>query len=102
MSEQIVLGPYKGYKAAIHWSAKDKVFLGHINIERDYLPIMGHTKKEAEADFYLTIMDYLAFCKRVGKIPEKPIPLIQQDMLFIGRTKNGFSEIKVKKWLQED
>ena len=102
MTEQIVLGPYKGYKAAIHWSAEDKVFLGHINIEQDYLPIMGYTKKKAEADFRSTITEYLAFCKRVGKISEKPIPLIQQDMLFIGRAETGFNEIKVKKQLQQD
>ena len=76
MTEQIVLGPYKGYKAAIHWSAEVKVFLGHVNIERDYLPIMGYTKKKAEADFRSTITEYLAFCKRVGKIPEKPINIL--------------------------
>ena len=48
---------------------------------------MGYIKKKAEADFHSTITEYLAFCKKVGKIPEKPIPLIQQNMLFIGRTK---------------
>lgn len=63
---------YKGYTTAIEFSAEDGLLIGKIDDIGDLVNFMGENACEVEQAFHEAVDDYLAFCKDVGKEPEKP------------------------------
>jgi predicted HicB family RNase H-like nuclease len=63
---------YKGYEGVVEYDDEAGVFSGHIINTRDVVTFEGTTVKELRKAFRDSIDDYLAFCKELGKEPEKP------------------------------
>lgn len=63
---------YKGYIGTVHYSAKDDVFHGRIEGIRDLILFEGRSVDELKKAFHEAVDDYLEFCKKVNKKPEKP------------------------------
>jgi len=63
---------YKGYTAAVEFSAEDSLLYGKIDGINDFVDFMGESVKEVEQAFHEAVDDYLDFCKEMGKEPEKP------------------------------
>lgn len=85
---------YKGYSAAVLWYEEDKLYCGILADIPDMVTFHGSTIAEAEEHFKAAVDDYLAFCKEVGKEPEKP------------KTKGGYMEgirlNDIKYWFSEE
>ncbi len=62
---------YKGYIGSVHFSAGDDVFHGKIEGIRDLVSFEGKGVDELKKAFREAVDDYLEFCKKVGKKPEK-------------------------------
>lgn len=62
---------YKGYHTKLECSIEDGVIYGKIEGIRDLVTFECETVSEAEAAFHEAVDDYLAFCREVGKEPEK-------------------------------
>lgn len=62
---------YKGYHAAIEYSAEDHAMIGQIIGINDVLAFDAENVDELEAMFHETIDDYLEMCARTGKDPDK-------------------------------
>jgi predicted HicB family RNase H-like nuclease len=62
---------YKGYYANVKYSKEDKLFIGHVAGMKDYISFQGETVSEISDSFRNAVNDYLAFCEKVGKEPEK-------------------------------
>ena len=62
---------YKGYSAKPEYSAEDQVFYGKILGIDDLVDFYTENAKEIEKEFHAAVDDYLAFCKEVGKQPQK-------------------------------
>ncbi len=62
---------YKGYSARPEYSAEDRVFYGTILGISDMVDFESDSAKELEAEFHKAVDDYLAFCKEIGKEPQK-------------------------------
>ena len=63
---------YKGYYTKIEYSAEDKVLYGKIEGIKDLVNFESESPERVEEEFHLAVDDYLAFCKDLGKAPEKP------------------------------
>jgi len=63
---------YKGYIGTVHYSAEDDVFHGRIEGIRDLIIFEGRSVEELKKAFHEAVDDYLEFCKKVNKKPEKP------------------------------
>jgi hypothetical protein len=63
---------YKGYGCTVKYDPKDRIWYGKIDDISDLVDF--HTKKFINIDKVArdAIDDYLDFCARVGKEPEKP------------------------------
>lgn len=62
---------YKGYIAKIEYSGEDEVFFGKLEGIRDLVNFEGASVQELQQAFRDSVDEYLAFCKEVGKEPEK-------------------------------
>lgn len=62
---------YKGYAGRIKYSAEDHIFYGDVEGLQDKITFEGKSVDELEKDFHEAVDDYLAFCKKFGKNPEK-------------------------------
>ena len=62
---------YKGYSAKPEYSAEDQVFYGKILGIDDLVDFYTENAKEIEKEFHAAVDNYLAFCKEVGKQPQK-------------------------------
>jgi predicted HicB family RNase H-like nuclease len=62
---------YKTYYAIIQFSAEDEVFYGKIIGINDLVSFEGTTVSKLKAAFHEAVDDYLDFCKKLGKEPEK-------------------------------
>lgn len=62
---------YKGYHANILYDEDDKLFVGTIVGINDLVSFHGTTVSELENHFKDSVDEYLAFCQRVGKKPDK-------------------------------
>lgn len=62
---------YKGYSAKPEYSAADKVFYGKILGIDDLVDFYSDNAKSIELEFHKAVDDYLAFCKEIGKNPQK-------------------------------
>lgn len=62
---------YKGYHAKIEFSSEDNLLIGKVCWVNDSLTFEGETISEITEAFRDTIDEYLAFCKEIGKEPDK-------------------------------
>lgn len=62
---------YKGYRTVIEFDAKECILRGKLEGISDLVEFSCRDMKEVEKEFHNAVDDYLAFCKEVGKSPEK-------------------------------
>lgn len=62
---------YKGYTTQVEYSAEDHILTGVIEGISDLINFEADTPGEVEAAFHEAVDDYLAFCKDIGKEPER-------------------------------
>ena len=62
---------YKGYFSTINYSPEDKVLYGTIEGIDDLITFESGSAEEIENEFHKAVDDYIAFCKEVGKQPDK-------------------------------
>lgn len=62
---------YKGYHTKVTYEAESKTLRGIIEGISDYVDFETDSPDEVENEFHSAVDDYLAFCKEVGKNPEK-------------------------------
>ena len=63
---------YKGYYTKVEYSAEDKVLFGKIEGISDLVNFESESSETVENEFHAAVDDYLAFCKDLGKNPDKP------------------------------
>src|ERR1700730_9990291 len=63
---------YKGYVGSVHYSPEDHLFFGKLEYVRALVNYEATDVAELETNFKEAIEDYLKFCQRQGKQPEKP------------------------------
>lgn len=62
---------YKGYHATIEFDADDDIFVGKVFGIADSLNFHGSSIPELKEMFEQCIDNYLDFCEKIGKVPEK-------------------------------
>ncbi|MBP5305707.1 MAG: type II toxin-antitoxin system HicB family antitoxin, partial [Lachnospiraceae bacterium] len=62
---------YKGYHAKIEYDNDDEIFVGHVLGLTDSLNFHGESIKEFNSSMRDCIDNYLDYCKKIGKEPEK-------------------------------
>lgn len=63
---------YKGYQGHVTYDEDAKIFHGEVVGLRDVITFQGDSVKELEHAFKDSIDEYLAFCKKLNRSPEKP------------------------------
>ncbi len=63
---------YRDYIGNIEFSEEDEVFHGKVIGIKDLITFEGGSVKALTADFRSAIDEYLDFCEKNGKRPEKP------------------------------
>jgi len=64
---------YKGYTAQFTYDENREIFEGHVANIKDLILFHGKSIDSLHFAFRDAINDYLSWCKRIGKEPEKPI-----------------------------
>lgn len=62
---------YKGYFANIEYDSEDKIFHGEVIGLNDVITFQGTSVKELEKEFHESVKDYLEFCRKENRDPEK-------------------------------
>lgn len=62
---------YKGYHTKVEFDSEEFVLRGKIEGINDLVDFECEDLKEVEKEFHEAVDDYLAFCKEVGKEPDK-------------------------------
>jgi predicted HicB family RNase H-like nuclease len=63
---------YKGYQGAVIYDDEAKIFHGEVIGVKDAITFQGKTVNELDQAFKDSIDDYLEFCEKKGRLPEKP------------------------------
>jgi predicted HicB family RNase H-like nuclease len=63
---------YKGYQGTVTYDDEAKIFYGEVVGLKDVITFQGTTVDELDQAFKDSIDDYLEFCKKKGRDPEKP------------------------------
>ncbi len=63
---------YKGYSATVEFDEEAEIFFGTVINTNDTITFQSENAHELKKEFELSVDDYLAFCKELGKAPEKP------------------------------
>ena len=63
---------YKGYQGCVVYDDEAKLFHGEVIGLKDMITFQGLSVDELEQAFKDSVEDYLAFCKELGRHPEKP------------------------------
>ena len=63
---------YKGYTASMIFDAEDKIIVGRVLDIDDIISFHGESIVEFEANFHISVDDYIAACAKLGNKPEKP------------------------------
>ena len=63
---------YKGYQGAVTYDDKAKIFHGEVLGLKDVITFQGTTVAELDKAFKDSIDDYLEFCEKKDRPPEKP------------------------------
>ncbi len=64
--------PYKGYHGRAELHDGDECYNGELVGIRDTITFVGKTPKELQQAFHESVDDYLAWCRKRGKDPNKP------------------------------
>ena len=62
---------YNGYHAKIEFDKEDQIFVGHIIGINDSVNFHGRSVDELTEAFQNAILNYLDYCKQIGKEPER-------------------------------
>ncbi|OUP26935.1 type II toxin-antitoxin system HicB family antitoxin [Faecalibacterium sp. An192] len=62
---------YKGYSAKPEYSADDQIFYGKVLGISDLVDFYTENAKKIESEFHQAVDDYIAFCKEIGKEPQR-------------------------------
>ena len=63
---------YKNYSALIHYSEDDECLTGRVLGIADIISFQGDSVIEIRKAFKIALDDYLLYCKKKGKSPDKP------------------------------
>ena len=63
---------YKGYQGTVTYDEKAKIFHGEVIGLKDVITFQGTSVDELEEAFTDSVDDYLEFCKKKARAPEKP------------------------------
>jgi len=63
---------HRGYDGSVEYSAEDKMLHGRVVGIRDMISFGGKSVRELEKNFRDAVDEYLEFCKKKGKAPNKP------------------------------
>lgn len=63
---------YKGYQGTVAYDEEAKIFHGEVIGLKDMITFQGTSVNELEKAFKDSIDDYLEFCEKKGRTPEKP------------------------------
>jgi predicted HicB family RNase H-like nuclease len=63
---------YKGYHAKAEYRPEDKLIFGEVLDLDDAVLFEVRDATEVEVAFHAAVDEYLAFCEKIGKRPEKP------------------------------
>ena len=63
---------YRDYIGSVEFSEEDQVFHGKLIGIRDSVTFEGDCVASLTTDFHNSVDEYLEFCERKGKQPEKP------------------------------
>ena len=63
---------HRGYDGSVEYSAEDKMLHGRVVGVRDMISFGGQSVRELETNFRNAIDEYLEFCEKRGKKPDKP------------------------------
>ena len=63
---------YKGYAGKTEYDDEAEIFYGEVIGLRDVVTYKGSSVKELQKSFRESIDEYLAFCKRMNKVPDVP------------------------------
>jgi len=63
---------HHGYDGSVEYSAEDKMLHGRVVGIRDMISFGGKSVRELEKNFRDAVDEYLEFCKKKGKTPNKP------------------------------
>ncbi len=72
MQGYFITSAHKGYIGRAEYDAEADSFHGELLGIRDVITFAGKTPKEIQAEFQASVDDYLDWCKRRGKQPNKP------------------------------
>jgi len=90
---------YKGYHTRIEFDSEDMILYGKIEGIKDLVTFESESIETISDEFHSAVDDYLDYCNRIGKIPDKEFkgsfnirvtPQIHKDA-FIKALKNGQS-----------
>lgn len=65
---------YKGYVGVFTFDEKLELFIGRVSNSKTPITFQGKSMESLEYAFKDSINEYLAWCKKIGKDPEKPLP----------------------------
>lgn len=68
---------YKGYISQFTYDENLELFLGHVGNVNDVILFQGKSIESLRFAFKDAINEYLSWCKKIGKEPEKPFSLPQ-------------------------
>ena len=61
----------KGYHAKIEYDQEDNIFVGHVLGINDSIIFHGYSVDELTKEFSNAIDNYIDYCAKSGKVPEK-------------------------------
>ena len=70
---------YKGYIGQFVYDEDRELFEGHVSNITDIILFHGKSIDSLRLAFKDSINDYLSWCKRIGKEPEKPFSFLPHD-----------------------
>lgn len=66
---------YRGYIGHFFFDEKNAMFQGNVANTHDLITFQGKSVESTRQAFQDAIDEYIAWCKKVGKPPEKPFPI---------------------------
>ena len=66
---------YKGYVGSVTFDEKMSLFLGRVSNVNYPITFQGKSIESVTQDFKDAINEYLNWCKKYDKVPEKPLKL---------------------------
>ena len=63
---------HKGYFATVEFDAEDEIFWGRLGGINDVISFEAESVAGLKAAFHEAVDDYIAYCAKLGKSPDKP------------------------------